>query len=57
MTTKAEALLDAVRKTEVGSEIILHNNDMSIWCILVVICKEHPESLNKNGGINVQPGK
>lgn len=42
--TKAEAILDAIRKTDVGSDIILHNNDNSIWCILTVRCKEHEES-------------
>ena len=50
--TKAEAILDAIRKTDVGSEIILHNNDMSIWCILKVVCKEHPENPEDNGGLN-----
>lgn len=40
---KPEAILDAIRKTEVGSDIILHNNDMSVWCILTVKCKEHEE--------------
>ena len=49
--TKAEAILDAIRKTDVGSEIILHNNDMGIWCILKVICKEHEESKDEDGGV------
>ena len=49
--TKAKAILDAIRKTDVGSDIILHNNDMSIWCILKVICKEHEESTDEYGGI------
>ena len=44
--TKAEAILNAIRTTEVDSDIILHNNDMSIWCILRVVAKEHPESLD-----------
>lgn len=48
--TKAEAILDAIRKTDVGSDIILHNNDMSIFCILTVKCKEHPESIDEDGG-------
>lgn len=42
--TKAEAILEAIRKTKVGNDIILHNTDMSIWCILTMICKEHEES-------------
>ena len=41
--TKAEAILDAIRKTDVGSDIIIHNEDMSVFCILTVKCKEHPE--------------
>lgn len=49
MKTKAEAILDAIRKTEVGSDIILHNSDMSIWCILKVVCKEHPEKPEDDG--------
>lgn len=40
---KGEAILEAIRRTDVGSEIILHNSDMSIWCVLKVIAKEHPE--------------
>lgn len=40
---KPEAILEAIRKTDVGSDIILHNSDMSIWCILRVIAKEHQE--------------
>ena len=41
--TKAEAILDAIRKTEVGDDIILHNESGMIWCVLTVKCKEHPE--------------
>lgn len=47
---KAEAILDAIRKTDVGSDIILHNWDRSIWCILTVKCKEHDESKEDDGG-------
>lgn len=48
--TKAEAVLDAIRKTDVGSDIIIQNEDMSIFCILTVKCKEHPENLEEDGG-------
>lgn len=48
--TKAGALLDAVRQTDVGSDVIIHNEDMSIFCILTVKCKEHPEKLDEDGG-------
>lgn len=41
--TKAEAILEAIRNAVVGENIILQNKDMSIWCILKVIVKEHPE--------------
>jgi len=49
--TKAEAILDAIRKTDFGNDIILHNSDMSIWCILRVVCKEHAEDKDDDGGI------
>lgn len=49
--TKAEAILDAIRNTDVGSDIVLHNSDMSIWCILRVICKEHNENSSDDGGV------
>ena len=48
--TKAEAILDAIRQTDVGSDVIIHNEDMSIFCILTVKCKEHPEKLDEDGG-------
>lgn len=41
--TKSEAILEAIRRTNVGSDIILHNNEKSIWCILSVVAKEHEE--------------
>jgi len=50
---KSEAILEAIRKTEVGNDIILHNNDMSIWCILTVKCKEHKEDKTDEGGITL----
>lgn len=37
---KAEAILEAIRKTDVGSEVIVHNEDGLIWCILREILKE-----------------
>jgi hypothetical protein len=40
---KAEAILDAIRKTDVGSDVIIHNNDGSIWCVLTIKIKEHKE--------------
>ena len=48
---KGEAILQAIRNTDVGNLVILHNEDMSIWCILKVICKEHPECQDEDGGI------
>ncbi len=48
---KSEAILNAIRNTDVGSDIIIHNNDLSIWCILKVICKEHAENIEEDGGI------
>jgi hypothetical protein len=51
---KSEAILTAIRNTSVGSDIIIHNNDKSIWCILRVICKEHKENPEENGGIVIK---
>ena len=48
--TKAEVLLQAVRDTKVGSDIIIHNSDMSVWCVLTVKCKEHREDETDDGG-------
>ncbi len=42
-TSKAEAILDSIRNAEVTDNVIIHNKDGSIWCILQVICKEHKE--------------
>ena len=52
--SKAEAILAAIRKTDVGSDIIIQNEDMSIFCILTVKCKEHPEKYDEDGG-RVEP--
>ena len=41
--TKGEAILESIRNGEVGSDIIIHNNDGSVWCILTIKCKEHKE--------------
>lgn len=51
MMTKAEAILQAIRETDVGSDIILHNPDNSVWCILAVKCKEHAEQEDDGGFI------
>jgi hypothetical protein len=40
---KAEAIIEAIRKTEVGDDVIIHNSDGSVWCILRKICQEHEE--------------
>ncbi len=48
---KSMAILEAIRKTNVGSDIIIHNNDMSVWCVLRVMVKEHPEDTSEDGGI------
>lgn len=49
--TKAEAILQAIRETDVGSDVILHNPDKSIWCILTVTAKEHTEQEDDGGFI------
>jgi len=48
--SKAEALLEAVRQTPVGSDVIIHNSDHSVWCILTVKCKEHNEDETDDDG-------
>ena len=54
-SSKAEAILDAIRKTDVGSDIIIQNEDMSIFCIMKIKCKEHPENLDEDGGKVIKP--
>jgi hypothetical protein len=41
--SKGEAILQAIRNGEIGSEVIIHNNDNSIWCIIRIMAKEHNE--------------
>jgi len=41
--SKAEAVMQAIRWVDVGGEVIIHNEDGSVFCILIVKCKEHPE--------------
>jgi hypothetical protein len=48
--TKATAILTAIRNAEVGSDIIVNNDDGSIFCILTVKCKEHPETIGEGEG-------
>ncbi len=50
MITKAEAILEAIRKTPVGSDVIIHNSNKSLWCVLTVKCKEHDEDETDDGG-------
>ena len=38
---KAKAILEAIRKVRVGDDVIIHNTDGSIWCILTKKCEEH----------------
>jgi hypothetical protein len=39
-TKKALAIQEAIRKCDVGSEVIIHNTDGSIYCILKKIAEE-----------------
>lgn len=45
---KEQAVLSAIRNADVGSDIIIHNKNMQVWCVLRVICKEHNE--DRDGG-------
>lgn len=40
--TKAEAVLDAIRTADVGETVTIWNEDGSVFCIVGIICKEHP---------------
>ena len=53
--SKAGAILDAIRQTEVGSDVIIHNEDMSIAYMLTMKCREHPERKEEDGGQVVPP--
>lgn len=41
---KPEAILDAIRQADVGDDVIIHNDDGSVYCIINILTKEHPES-------------
>lgn len=41
--SKKDAILEAIRCMDVGNEVVILNNDGSVWCILKMICREHPE--------------
>ena len=41
--SKKDAILEAIRGMDVGNEITIINKDGSVWCILRMVCKEHPE--------------
>jgi len=43
-SAKGQAILYAIRKCRVGNEVIIHNNDGSVWCIIKVIAREHKEN-------------
>lgn len=47
--SKGDALLKAIRETDVGSNVIIHNSNGCIWCILRVVAKEHPEDKDDDG--------
>ena len=40
---KPEAVLRAIKEAEVGDDVFIHNSDGSIYCILTVKAKEHPD--------------
>ena len=47
MITKGEAILQAIQNGEVNSDIIIHNDDGAIWCVLRILAKEHNEVSDK----------
>ena len=53
MKDKGEAILQAIRNGEVGSDVIIHNLDGSIWCVITIKAKEHNEVSDKKE-VNVE---
>jgi len=47
MITKGEAILQAIQNGEVNSDIIIHNEDGAIWCVLRILAKKHNEVSDK----------
>jgi hypothetical protein len=45
--TKADAILRAIRNSKVGDQVIIHNNAGMVWCIIKIVCQEHPEKSNR----------
>ncbi len=43
--TRAEAVMDAIRQSNIGDNVIIHNSDGSINCIITIKCKERPECI------------
>lgn len=39
--TRPEAIIDAIKKSGIGDDVIIHNEDGSINSIVTVKCKEH----------------
>jgi len=46
---KADAVLEAIRQGDVGGNIVILNNDKSVWCVLKLICREHKEDKKARG--------
>jgi len=47
--TKADAILKAIRKSKVGDQVIIHNNAGMVWCVIKIVCQEHPEKSKGKG--------
>jgi hypothetical protein len=41
--TKAEAILKAIRNSKVGDQVVIHNSEGMVWCVIRIVCQEHPE--------------
>jgi hypothetical protein len=44
---KGEAIVEAIRTSDVEDQIIIHNDSGMVWCVLKLICKEHEENEDK----------
>jgi hypothetical protein len=52
INTKADAIYEAIQTCDVGDNVVIHNDDGSVWCILEVTTKEmeHGKSDNLTKG-------
>ena len=40
---KLDAIIQSIREAKVGDNVVIHNEQGMIWCIIKVLVKEHDE--------------